>query len=90
MVVLTTLLNYFKFPNEMNSHQQATLQYMDLLRKIDIFEAMDNQDSFQEFYIGLLDDYTKLKSSSPYIRETFFRHKLERNLSPNPEKEPPV
>ena len=73
MVILTTILNYFKFPNEMTSHQQATLQYMELLRKIDIFEAVNDGSNFQTFYISLLDDYTKLKVSSPYIREQFYR-----------------
>lgn len=73
MVILTAILNYFKFPNEMTAHQQATLNYMDLLRKIDIFEATNDGTNFQTFYISLLDDYTKLKAISPYIRETFFR-----------------
>ena len=77
MVVLTAILNYFKFPNEMTAHQQATLNYADLLRKIDIFEAINDGSKFQSFYISLLDDYTKLKAISPYIRESFFRKNTE-------------
>lgn len=88
LAFITSILNFLKFPNQIDSHRQAIQRYSLLYQEMDLFTIIEPSSRTQEETFAFLRDiskrYHEIKTSSPLIREKIYRNKknlLERILS---------
>jgi len=79
---VTSVINFMKFPNQIDSHRQAIQRYSQLLEETELFTIEStkgiDQTSLREFLKSLSKTYHHIKSSSPLLRERIYRENRKR------------
>lgn len=79
LATVTSVLNFLKFPNQIDSHRQAIQRYSTLYQEIEIFTLIDpsskSQDEIFSFLREISKKYHEIKTGSPLIREKIYQRK---------------
>lgn len=77
---ITSVMNFLKFPNQIDSHRQAIQRYSQLLEDLEIFTSTnpvtkDPDPRLYDFLKEIVKRYHHIKTSSPLIREKIYKEK---------------
>jgi hypothetical protein len=79
---ITSVLNFLKFPNQIDSHRQAIQRYSSLFQELELFTFIDPGSRTPDEIYSVLRDiskrYHEIKSTSPLIREKIYREKRKK------------
>lgn len=80
---ITSVMNFLKFPNQMDSHRQAIQRYSQLLEDLELFmvttpTSKDSDSQIHELIREIVKRYHHIKTSSPLIREKIYKEKRKK------------
>lgn len=79
LAVVTSILNFLKFPNQIDSHRQSIQRYSALYQEMEIFTLVDPSSKTQDEIFGFIREiskkYHEIKSGSPLIRDKIYQRK---------------